>query len=92
MRIDATERNRAGSFRVRSAEFSTPGSPMTYVVRAAVAKRLATELDAADLPAHAVPRIANALINVVAAVDRTREAAQTKPSRTELRTLLEDVR
>ena len=39
------------------------------IVRAAVAKRLARELDVPELPAHAVPRIANALISVVSAID-----------------------
>ena len=42
-------------------------------VRAAVAKRLAAELDDPDLAGHAVPRIANSLIAVVAAIDAKRE-------------------
>ena len=62
------------------------------VVRAAVAKRLADELDSPDLPAYAVARIAGALISVVSAIDGTREVAQARPSRAELRQLLDDVR
>ena len=62
------------------------------VVRAAVAKRLAAELDAPDLPAHAVARIAGTLISVVSAIDGTREVAHTRPSPAELRALLDDVR
>jgi hypothetical protein len=62
------------------------------VVRAAVAKRLAPELDAPDLPAYAVARVAGALIGVVSAIDGTREVAQARPNRAELRQLLGDVR
>jgi hypothetical protein len=49
-------------------------------------------LDAPDLPAQAVSRIAMALVAVVSAIDATREIARTRPSRSELRQLLEDVR
>ena len=45
-----------------------------------------------QVPAHAVPRIANALIAVVSAIDGTREVAQGRPSRAELLQLLDDVR
>jgi hypothetical protein len=63
------------------------------LVRAAVAKRLAAELDAPDLPAHAVARLASAPIGVVSAIDgRRREVAQAKPDRAGLRQLLDDVR
>jgi hypothetical protein len=51
-----------------------------------------SRLDAPDLPAQAVSRIANALIVVVSAIDATREIAPARPSRSELRQLLEDVR
>lgn len=61
-------------------------------VRAAVAKRLARELDDPALAGHAVPRIANALIAVVSAIDGKQEVEQARPSPGELRQLLDDVR
>jgi hypothetical protein len=62
------------------------------MVRAAVAKRLAAELDTPGLPAHALGRLASTLITVVSAIDDAREAEGAKPSRSELRALLDDVR
>jgi hypothetical protein len=38
-------------------------------VRGEVARRLAVELDARSAPAHAVPRLANALVAVVAEIE-----------------------
>jgi hypothetical protein len=54
------------------------------MVRAAVAKRLAAKLDAPELPAHAVARIAGTLISVVSALDGKEEVAPGRsPSRRE---------
>jgi hypothetical protein len=46
-----------------------------------VAKRLAAELDAPDLPAHAVARIAGTLMGVVSAIDRERTEDVTQGCR-----------
>jgi hypothetical protein len=97
--IDADSRNGAKSRRIVADSVGgvvaawlphdLAGSDM---VRAAVARRLAAELDAPDLPAHAVARIAGTLMNVVGAIDREREVERARPSRAELRQLLDDVR
>jgi hypothetical protein len=62
------------------------------IVRAAVARRLAAELDAPELQSYVVAKLASTLIAVVAEIDGTREVARAKPSRAELRQLLDDVR
>jgi hypothetical protein len=62
------------------------------VVRAAIAKRLAAELDRPDAPPYVIARLAGALVSVVSEIDGTREVARARPNRAELRQLLDDVR
>lgn len=55
-------------------------------MRAAVAKRLAAELNDPALPAHATARLASTLISVVAAIDAKQEIITpgTPPTREQL--------
>ena len=60
------------------------------VVRAVIARRLAAELDTPGLPAYVVPRIAGALVAVIAQIEGVDESITNRSSRDELRDLLKD--
>jgi hypothetical protein len=61
-------------------------------VHARIAKRLAAQLDDPGTPAYVVARVAGALVDVVAAIERDDEVDNGRlDARTDLRRLLRDV-
>jgi len=92
------ERNGGRSGLIRPGAVATAVDAMlptnlegTDAVRAAVARRLAAELDAPDVQAYAVARLSGALLTALSALDAEGSVRASAPARTELRQLLRDV-
>lgn len=97
--MSATSTNSNGSPRLDRAGVSAvvdawlpAGVEGADAVRAAVARRLAIELDDPDLPAHALGRLASTLVSVVSALDDKRSVSlDHPPTRAQLSQLLDVV-